>query len=103
MSTNANPITANEVGGSIPTRSKNLFLQRAGEICLSNNFQSTLDNVELATQSKIEIQIGGHWILGTVIKLSRAWLWYSENEGVAVDIMFGIRARRITNTSASQM
>jgi hypothetical protein len=103
MSTNANELAVNEVGGSIPTKSKNLFSQDKGKITLNNNFQWTLDGIELAERSKIEIQIGGHWILGIVLKAGSDWFWSSYAESVVVDIMFGIKARRITNTSESQL
>ncbi len=70
------------------------FPQREGEICINDEFQWVLDGVEIKHFSMLEIQIDGHWILGTVIEMKGMHYWSSWNDGVTVLINLGIKARR---------
>ena len=64
--------------------------QRIG---MNEQWQWDLDGVELGALQKMELQIGGHWILGTVVEMDRQHYWISHEECVAIPISFLMRAR----------
>jgi len=80
------------------TETKNIFPQHDGEICINNNYKWALDGQELKSREEVEIQIGGHWLRGTIVDPKHGdMIWSSWAECVTVPLMFGIKARRPSN------
>lgn len=64
-----------------------------GRIGMGDKWQWFLDGTDLEDRQKLELKIGGHWILGTLIKYKNDLLWCSWLEGVAVPITYFLIAR----------
>ncbi|MBX3032913.1 MAG: hypothetical protein KF865_03245 [Bdellovibrionaceae bacterium] len=69
-------------------------MQPKGRIGLNENWQWVLDGVLLEGRKMLQIKIGGHWILGMLIKAKDGQLfWSSWLDGVSVPVTYYIRAR----------
>lgn len=69
-------------------------LQPKGRIGLNEEWQWVLDGITLETRKKLQIQIGGHWILGTLFKSKDGELfWSSWLDSVSIPVNYYIRAR----------
>lgn len=71
----------------------NPVLQPEGRIGLDDEWQWALDGVALKSRTYLEIQIGGHWILGALFEHERTMYWSSAYEGVSMPLNFFMKAR----------
>jgi hypothetical protein len=60
---------------------------------MNERWQWDLDGIELGSHRTLELLIGGHWILGTVVQVERQHYWFSYEESVAIPVSFLMRAR----------
>lgn len=69
-------------------------LQPKGRIGLNEKWQWVLDGTVLESRKMLQIQIGGHWILGMLIQSKHGELfWSSWLDSVSVPVTYYIRAR----------
>lgn len=70
-------------------------LQPIGRIGINEKWQWALDGVELVERKMLEIVIGGHWVLGVLIRCKKDGdlYWSSWLEGVPVPVTYYIQAR----------
>lgn len=69
-------------------------LQPKGRIGLNEKWQWVLDGIVLESRKMLQIQIGGHWILGMLFKSKDGELfWSSWLDSVSVPVTYYIRAR----------
>lgn len=72
----------------------NADLQPKGRIGIDENWQWVLDGVLLESRKMLQLKIGGHWILGMLIKAKDGHLfWSSWIEAVSIPVTYFMRAR----------
>lgn len=75
-----------------------IFPQLEGVICLSDQYKFVLDGIEICSSSRLDLQIGGHWIDGIIVEYKGNQYWSSWKECVTVNISLGMKARRPAKT-----
>lgn len=69
-------------------------LQPKGRIGLNDKWQWALEGIVIEARKRLEIRIGGHWIMGTIIKTKDGeLLWSSWIDSVSLPVTYFIRAR----------
>jgi len=69
-------------------------LQPKGRIGLNEKWQWVLDGIVLESRKMLQIQIGGHWILGMLFKSKDGELYWSAwLDSVSIPVNYYIRAR----------
>lgn len=69
-------------------------MQPKGRIGLNEQWQWVLDGIVLETRKMLQVRIGGHWILGTLIRAKDGELfWSSWLDSVSIPVTYFIRAR----------
>lgn len=69
-------------------------LQPPGRIGVNERWEWALDGVLLEERKKLELMIGGHWVLGVLLKCKDGhMIWSSWLDAVSVPVAFFIQAR----------
>jgi len=68
-------------------------LKPEGKIGLNQDWAWVVDEIVLKAWERLELRIGGHWILGLLIEQQGQLYWSAWIDHVIVPINFGINAR----------
>ena len=71
-----------------------LFPQPPGQITLNDNYKYVLDGVEIEPRQSLDLQIGDHWIPGSVFATKSGELIWSPSKGfVFISLGYLMHAR----------
>lgn len=69
-------------------------LQPRGRVGLNEQWQWSVDGIELEPRKRLKLQIGGHWIMGTILRTNDGkLLWLSWSDWVSIPITYYLRAK----------